>query len=68
MGALPKKKRTRSRIGHRRTAYRLTVPQLSACSQCHRMRLPHRVCGECGYYNGREVIVKEEPAGRPAGG
>ena len=67
MGALPKKKRTRSRIGHRRTAYRLNVPQSSACPQCRSPRLPHRVCGVCGYYNGREVIVKEE-AGQAAGG
>ncbi len=67
MGALPKKKRTRSRIGHRKSAYRLHVPQFSACPRCRSMRRPHRVCGACGYYNGREVIVKEE-AGQAAGG
>ncbi|MDE2860356.1 MAG: 50S ribosomal protein L32 [Chloroflexota bacterium] len=67
MGALPKKKRTRSRIGHRRTAYRLYVPQLGACPQCRSPRRPHRVCGVCGYYNGREVIAKEE-AGQATGG
>ena len=22
-------------------------------------RQPHRVCGNCGYYNGREVVKKE---------
>jgi large subunit ribosomal protein L32 len=68
MGALPKKKRTRSRIGNRKSAYRLNVPQLSACPQCHSPRRPHRVCGVCGYYNGREVIVKEEAAGQATGG
>ena len=67
MGALPKKKRTRSRIGHRKIAYRLYVPQFSNCPQCRSPRRPHRVCGVCGYYNGREVIIKEE-AGQAAGG
>ncbi len=67
MGALPKKKRTRSRIGHRKIAYRLYVPQLSRCPQCPSMRRPHRVCDACGYYNGREVIIKGE-AGQAAGG
>ena len=62
MGALPKKKRTKSRIGNRRVAYRMSVPQIGACPQCHSPRRPHRVCNTCGYYNGREVIVKEEEA------
>ena len=67
MGALPKKKRTRSRIGHRKSAYRLNVPQALSCPHCRSYRLPHRVCGACGYYNGREVIVKEDTAGQAGG-
>ena len=60
MGALPKKKRTRARIGNRQASYRLHVPQLGTCPHCHNPRRPHRVCNVCGYYNGREVIAKEE--------
>ena len=68
MGALPKKKRTRARIGSRQISYRLYVPQLSACPQCHSPRRSHRVCTVCGYYNGREVIAKEEATGPSSGG
>ncbi|MDP2401322.1 MAG: 50S ribosomal protein L32, partial [Actinomycetota bacterium] len=31
----------------------------SVCPQCNQPKLPHRVCGECGYYNGKEVIDTE---------
>jgi len=33
------------------------------CPQCKQQKLPHRVCGVCGYYDGRQVIeikVKEK--------
>jgi large subunit ribosomal protein L32 len=54
---VPKRKPSRSRQRMRR-AYNsvLTLPQLSTCPQCASPNLPHRVCGECGYYNGRQVI------------
>ena len=31
----------------------------STCPQCGAVKLPHRVCGNCGYYNKREVIEVE---------
>ena len=46
MGALPKKKRTRARIGNRQSSYSLGVPELSRCPQCNGVRRAHRVCGE----------------------
>lgn len=61
MGALPKKKRTRSRIGNRQSSYNIVPIQLSKCPQCRSPRRPHHVCGQCGYYNGREVIASQEP-------
>ena len=30
------------------------------CPQCKQAKLPHRVCGNCGYYKGRTAEVKEE--------
>ena len=30
------------------------------CPNCHEMKLPHRICPECGYYDGKEVIKIEE--------
>ena len=28
-----------------------------ACPKCGALRLPHRMCKECGTYNGRQVKV-----------
>ncbi len=57
---VPKKKKSKSRIGMRRSRYYkpLTL-NLVECSHCHELIVPHRVCPYCGYYKGREVIVKE---------
>ncbi len=55
----PKKKKSRSRRDKRRANWKLTVPGLVECPQCHKPKLPHRVCPECGYYDGREVVPAE---------
>lgn len=31
-------------------------PALVPCSKCKNPKKPHTVCGNCGYYKGREVI------------
>ncbi|MBF8266983.1 MAG: ribosomal protein [Dehalococcoidia bacterium] len=64
MAPLPKKKRSKARLGPRRAAYRLSVVTLNPCPQCHSPRRPHRLCPVCGYYRGREVIAVESPAGQ----
>jgi large subunit ribosomal protein L32 len=33
---------------------------LVQCNNCGEMRLPHRICPNCGHYKGREVIVVED--------
>ena len=54
--AVPKKKMSRSRTRQRKAAWKVTRPASVACEQCGQPKLPHRVCRECGTYNGREVI------------
>lgn len=54
--AVPKRKVSRQRRDKRRTHYKLTAPELVECNHCHSLKLPHRVCKECGYYNGKEVV------------
>ena len=36
-----------------------TAPGLSICPQCHEPKLPHRVCPNCNYYDGKEVVASE---------
>jgi len=30
--------------------------KLNQCPKCGKALLPHRACGFCGFYNGREVL------------
>jgi large subunit ribosomal protein L32 len=60
---LPKRRHSNTRTRLRRTHDFLTVQNLSNCVQCGSPVLPHRVCGGCGYYKGRQVLtpkVKKE--------
>ena len=53
----PKRKHTRSRRDSRRSAnWRLKVGSLSSCPNCGAARAPHRLCGACGFYNGKLVL------------
>ena len=58
--AVPKRKMTKARRDSRRANWKLTAPNLVEYPQCHELKMPHRVCPECGYYNGKEVIKTEE--------
>jgi large subunit ribosomal protein L32 len=58
--AVPKRKLSKARKNKRRSnVWKLTAPALAKCKQCGELKLSHRVCGNCGYYNGRQIIAKE---------
>jgi large subunit ribosomal protein L32 len=57
--ATPKRKTTKSKSRMRAASWKAQVPTYAECAQCHQPKLPHRVCGNCGYYAGREVIEVE---------
>lgn len=50
--AVPKQKTGRARTHSRRSANDVLAlcPPRSVCPQCGEVKLPHRVCGNCGYY------------------
>lgn len=56
----PKRRHSKSRSRMRRAHDALHKANLVACSNCQRLKLPHRVCPYCGYYAGRPVIEIEE--------
>ena len=58
--AVPKRKHSHARKNKRRSSvWKLDTPAFSTCSHCGELKAPHKVCGNCGYYNGRQVINKE---------
>lgn len=58
--AVPKKKKSKSKRGSRRSHDRVRLPNLTTCSQCHEPVLPHHVCTECGTYRGKTILKAEE--------
>lgn len=57
--AVPKRKTSKARRDKRRANWKLAVPGMVKCPQCHAFKLPHRVCEECGYYKNKEVVKVE---------
>ena len=59
--AHPMRKHSRSRRDTRRANWTLTSPSLSKCPQCGKRLIPHRVCPQCGFYRGKQVVeVKQK--------
>ena len=54
--AVPKGKISKQRRDKRRANWKLSAPGIAACPQCKKMKLTHRVCKFCGYYDGQKVI------------
>lgn len=58
--AVPKRKHSQARKNKRRSnVWKLEAPNFSKCPHCGSLTLPHHVCGNCGYYKGKEVIKVE---------
>jgi large subunit ribosomal protein L32 len=36
------------------------VEGLSVCPKCSEPKLPHRICGNCGYYQGKQIVKGSE--------
>ena len=55
--AVPKRKTSKSKTKMRRAANsKMVATGFVSCPQCHEPKLPHRVCPDCGYYKGKEVV------------
>ena len=54
--AVPFRKVSKTRRDMRRTHYKVKANGLVECSNCHEMIRPHRVCKNCGFYKGEQVI------------
>jgi large subunit ribosomal protein L32 len=57
---VPKRKHSKARTASRRAEWlKIDGPRLSECPQCHELKIQHRVCAKCGYYNERKVISEK---------
>ena len=54
--AVPKRRHSSTRGKKRRTGWKLKRPTLNVCSHCSSPKQPHRVCANCGYYDGEEIV------------
>jgi len=60
--AEPKKRLTSTRSGNRRSHLAAKAIALAVCNQCKQAVPSHRVCPNCGFYNGEDVLKLDEKA------
>jgi len=58
--AVPKRRTSKAKKNKRRSHHALGALPRSVCPQCNAPKLPHRVCGSCGFYRDRTVIETDE--------
>ncbi|MBQ2511723.1 MAG: 50S ribosomal protein L32 [Clostridia bacterium] len=60
--AVPKRKSSQARRDKRRSStWKLKAPSLVKCPNCGALIKAHRVCPECGMYDGKEIVnVKDD--------
>ena len=58
--AVPKRRHTSARRDKKRANWKVSAPATTECPQCSEMKLSHRVCNKCGYYDKKQVIEVAE--------
>lgn len=54
----PKRKLSNAKRHKRRTHHVIKPPVFATCPRCKQPKVPHRVCGNCGYYSKDKEVVK----------
>lgn len=54
--AVPFRRTSKTTKRMRRSHFKLSVSGLTKCSNCGATIVSHRVCPECGYYDGKQVV------------
>ncbi len=58
--AVPKRRTSKSRKRLRRGNHSAAGTPPQACPRCGSPKVPHRVCGSCGYYGGKKRLNVED--------
>lgn len=54
--AVPKRRQSKSRRDKRRATWKMKNKTTTKCGHCSSPIIPHRICPNCGYYGGVEVL------------
>jgi len=60
--AVPFRRTSKTKKRMRRTHYKLEAKGMTECPNCKTLIKPHRVCKECGFYDGEKVLSEKEEA------
>ena len=60
MAPLPKRRHSSYRQAKRTRALKIPGLTLTPCPNCKKQKVPHMVCGECGFYKGVLVVEKRK--------
>ncbi len=60
--AVPFRRTSKTAKRLRRTHFKLSVSGLNTCPHCGTMIRSHHVCPNCGYYDGKAVVIVPEVA------
>ena len=58
--AVPKRKTSKASKRKRRTHFKLEVLGMNTCPECGELKLSHRVCPSCGFYDGKDTAKDAE--------
>lgn len=56
----PKRRHSRQRKGKRRASIAHKTYAGIVCSNCATLNPPHVICKSCGFYQGKQVIIKKK--------
>ena len=57
--AQPKRRWSKARTHSKRSTWKKELPTMATCPHCHEPVMPHRVCKNCGYYDGKEIEIMD---------
>lgn len=58
--AVPKRRTSSTRRDKRRSHLAIVLVKPVTCTHCKQPKMAHRICPNCGYYAGVEVVAPKE--------
>lgn len=58
--AVPRNRTSNAKKNSRRSHHAKKPKNLTACSNCGRLTLSHRICSGCGFYDNRAIRVAKQ--------